>query len=402
MNNILDIKSGAISDGSVTRLQYQSYNPYTASFNNNDEIRISIQQQDLYVLPHDSYIYIEGDISRKNNVDPTLALPRFVNCFAGFMFDEIRYELNGVEIDRCKNVGFSNLIKGFPSIPVTDIPFLKISSWNEIDVQATQSTFNLCLPINLLLGFAEDYKKVIMNAKHELILVRSRSDSNCFYGVNDNAQINVKKIQWRIQHVQVSDQSKLMLLKHIERRQPIHMSFRSWDLYEYPALPVTDKHTWAVKTSNQLNKPRYVILGFQTNRNRIQADNSKFDHCDISDVKLYLNSECYPYENMNLNFDNNQYIPAFHAYGKFQESYYHSNNRVKATMFSYADFKAIAPLFIFDCSRQSETIKTSMIDIRLEIQARTNFPANTTGYCMIIHDNLISYNPYSNVVTRAV
>ncbi|CAB0045347.1 unnamed protein product [Trichogramma brassicae] len=38
--------------------------------------------------------------------------------------------------------------------------------------------FDVHLPLNMIFGFAEDYKKIIVNAKHELILVRSRTDLN--------------------------------------------------------------------------------------------------------------------------------------------------------------------------------------------------------------------------------
>ena len=30
----------------------------------------------------------------------------------------------------------------------------------------------------MILGFAEDYRKIVVNAKHELILMRSRNDLN--------------------------------------------------------------------------------------------------------------------------------------------------------------------------------------------------------------------------------
>ncbi|XP_018368245.1 PREDICTED: matrix metalloproteinase-14-like [Trachymyrmex cornetzi] len=36
------------------------------------------------------------------------------------------------------------------------------------------------------------------------------------------------------------------------------MCFRSWDLYEFPQLQSTTKHSWAVKTTSQLEKPRYL------------------------------------------------------------------------------------------------------------------------------------------------
>jgi len=34
----------------------------------------------------------------------------------------------------------------------------------------------------MLLGFWEDYKHVMINARHELILIRARSDNNCIVG----------------------------------------------------------------------------------------------------------------------------------------------------------------------------------------------------------------------------
>lgn len=112
---ILNVKnSGAVSDSSITNIQYRAYNPYTTSFKCGDEIRIAIQQQELYVLPHESYIYIEGDVIIETTDDATPAeriAPNFVNNAAAFLFEEIRYELNGIQIDFCKNVGITSLLK---------------------------------------------------------------------------------------------------------------------------------------------------------------------------------------------------------------------------------------------------------------------------------------------------
>ena len=79
-------------------------------------------------------------------------------------------------------------------------------------------------------------------------------------------------------------------------------------MYEYPLLPKTTKHSWSVKTSSQLEKPRYVILGLQTNRkNNRTKDCSVFDHCKVTNVTLFLNSQYYPFESLNLKFDQNKY-----------------------------------------------------------------------------------------------
>ena len=43
----------------------------------------------------------------------------------------------------------------------------------------------------------------------------------------------------------------------------LSMAFRSWDLYEFLLLQSTIKHSWAIKTATQLEKPRYVIFAMQ-------------------------------------------------------------------------------------------------------------------------------------------
>lgn len=62
----------------------------------------------------------------------------------------------------------------------------------------------------------------------------------------------------------------------------------------------------------------------------------------------------------------------------------------------------LRPLFAFDCSRTEESIKPGMVDVRLEIEASQNIPANTSAYCMIIHDNLVRYSPFTSAVHRDI
>lgn len=400
MGDILHVNSIVRSDESITGIQYHSYSPYTTSFNYNDEIRIAIQQQDLYTLPSESYIYLEGELRRKVATDAT-EIPKLVNFATAHLFNDIRYEINGFEIDRCKNAGIAGVMKGYPSLSPGDQCVLDTSGFN-LDTAAT-GLFEFRIPLKLLLGFAEDYKKIVMNVKQELILVRNRNDINCFVGPHDNLKWVINKVQWKIPHVQVSDTTKLMLLKTIERNHPIPLAFRSWDLYEYPTLPVADKHMWSIKTSNHLNKPRYVIVGFQTDSDRVIGKNaSNFDHCNITDIKVHLNAESFPYESMNLNFESNKYMQAFINFAMFKKIYYNNQYNFQNTYFKYDDFKAKGSLFVIDCSRQNEAIKSSMVDIRLEITAKANFPAKTTAYCMIIHDNIITYNPFTNIVNRTL
>ena len=71
----------------------------------------------------------------------------------------------------------------------------------------------------------------------------------------------------------------------------VTLAYRSWEQYEYPQLPATPKIIWTVKKkTSQLEKPRDIIIGFQTKRKDQPLVNAgKFDHCRLQNVKVYLN-----------------------------------------------------------------------------------------------------------------
>lgn len=209
--------------------------------------------------------------------------------------------------------------------------------------------------------------------------------------------IVISKIVWRVPHVKVSDRERLSLLKHLEKDRAITLSYRNWDLYEYPLLPKTRKHTWSIKTSSQIEKPRYVIIGLQTNRKQnAKSSMSEFDHCHLSDVKVFLNCTYFPYESLNVSFSDDKVSLLYEQYTKFQQSYY---GRRAEPLLSLKEFKDLAPVFVIDCCRQQETLKGS-VDVRLEIEADQDIPDQTSAYCLILNDCIFEYRPLSNIVKK--
>lgn len=402
--SILDITVPVLQDNSIESLQYHSYKPYVTSFNKNDEIRIPINQQDLYILPSASTLYVEG-IARVLNINETASKQsksvNFTNNPILFLFQDIRYELNGIEIDRIKNVGITSTIKNILCMNDSESKASKLWGW---DINGTlnehSGAFSVSIPLSKILGFAEDYNKIIINCKHELILLRSNTDANALK-LNSNEQlenIEISKIVWRVPHVKVSDKERLSLLKYLEKDRSIFIPFRNWDLYEYPLLPQTTKQSWAVKTSSQLEKPRFVVVGLQTLRkNNLMKDMSQFDHCNVRDVKVFLNSNYFPYENLNIKFKENKYALLYEQYTRFQQSYY---NRRAEPLLSFKEFLEKAPLFVIDCSRQNETLKSGPIDVRIEIESEVDLPENTSAYCLILNDCIVEYKPLSSVVKK--
>jgi len=381
MTDILNIEDEPIFDDRIVKIETHTYNPFAnTTFGYSDEIRIPIQQQDLYTLPHESFLYIEGKLTINKPVagsDVTLGN----NCVA-FMFDEIRYELDGVEIDRNRNVGVTSTLKNYVTMSAERNIIAGNAGWDPWNPPGYgyNGYFNFCVPLNMLLGFCEDYRRVVINARHELILIRSRNDNNCLIG--DPArepEILLFKVQWRMPHVLLNEINKLSMLRTLESGRYLSMAFRSWDLYEFPLLQRTTKHSWSIKTATQLEKPRYVIFALQVGRKNIMSENmSRFDHCKLNNVKLYLNSECYPYDDMNLDFDKNRWSILYDMYARFCKNYYGH----------------------IDCSRQNESIKSATVDVRIEFDCKENVPMNTTAYCLIIHDRVVQYNPLTNVVRK--
>jgi hypothetical protein len=290
-------------------------------------------------------------------------------------------------------------MKGYPSHNKHYGNVLQLCGWNSETIIDANGNFDVLIPLSVIFGFAEDFQKIVCNAKHELIFTRANSDMNAIIqtaaavaAANNGYTFTITKIAWMMPYLVPSDLNKAKLLKFLEKKPTLKMSFRSWELYEYPQLPISSKHVWNVKTSNQLEKPRYVILGFQTNiRNSRTANASEFQHCNITNAKLFLNSQYYPYINLNTNYENNQYALLYDMFLNFQSTYY--GNRKSESIINRSDFKSKCPLIIFDCSYQNEATKFGPVDVRLEFDSSIDIPANTIAYCLIIHDRLVEYKP---------
>ncbi|XP_015124430.1 uncharacterized protein LOC107046341 [Diachasma alloeum] len=381
----------------------------SSSLNNNDEIRIAVQHQDLYVLPCKSSPHICGRLTKADGITAAEAT-NFVNNAICHLFEEIRYELNAMEIDRCKNVGVSTLMKNYIFQSPSQTFLLEHAGWifqENGKITDDAGYFDLSIPLIMILGFAEDYQRIIINAKHKLILTRSHNDNNVVLqaqpaqGVQaEDFKISLTKLEWMISYVKVADSRKVQLLNYNAQDIATPMSFRAWELYEYPMLARTSKHVWVVKCSTQLEKPRFVIVGFQSSRrNQITNNASKFDHCTIRDAKLFLNSQSYPYGNLHLDITHNQYSQLYNTYTDFQTFYY---GKEPEPLLNRDAFLKTAPLIVIDCSKPNKFLKTGPVDIRLEFELTQIFPYTTAAYCLILHDRIIEYHPLSGGVKKMI
>ncbi|XP_030765018.1 uncharacterized protein LOC115889208 [Sitophilus oryzae] len=410
--SILNVNEKLYIDNSIVSSELHTYQPYISSkFDYNDEIRIPIQELDAYTLPSESLLYIEGKLTNtEGNYTKRL---RFTNNGIAFLFREIRYELNGITIDALRNVELASTLKSYLSSNTNESLKLQNAGWfphrKEEDriLVDDNGKFSVSIPLKLLMGFFEDYRKIIINMKQELVLIRSNNDLDGVFFKDDvtppsttleTPKVTFDKIYWKVPHILVDIPQQLALTRILESNKDIVIGFRSWELVEYSSLTETTRHTWPVKTTSKLEAPRHVIIAFQENRKgNVKKDMSQFDDVDLTNIRIFLNSERYPYHDLYLNFKENKYSSLYEMFANFRYSYYGTSNE---PIFNPEKFKEISPIAYIDCSHQKETLQTGSVVMRIEFETNSAIKKDTSAYCLILHDKLFSYNPLTKIVKQ--
>ena len=171
----LDVSRPIEEDLSITYAELHTYQPYNASaLGHSDEIRILIQNQDVYTLPWDSHLYLEGKLTLYED-DAAKTSPGTNALLApnglAFLFEEVRYELNGVVVDRVKNPGMTSTLKAYASLQPQEAAGLQMAGFCQPESQhdatflTSDGSFSACIPLRHLLGFAEDHNRIVINMR---------------------------------------------------------------------------------------------------------------------------------------------------------------------------------------------------------------------------------------------
>lgn len=399
---IFDLYSLPTFDESIRKIEYRPAAPFVKSFNCNDIVEISINQVDSFFFMQDTLMLIKGKLDITGEGDVTLA-PNY----GAFLFDSCVYSESGKELETVRDPGIVSTVRALTCYSPEESKHMSIAGWNypTVPILSSDKSFSLLMPLRHIFNMFNDYP-LITCGRQTLRFVRARNDNDCVIIkektvsgalTKTSVKLVIESIELRIKHIYPSDEVKEKLLKFISTNRPIMKWFRKWELHELPALtPSARREIWSVKISTKVERPRYVIVFFQTEkRDKIQSDPTTFDHIYIQSIRLSLNGDYYPNERTQLDFDNNHFTEAHFNYSEFQPSY--TKNTQKRILLDYLAFKNRA-LFVIDCSKQEETMKSGSVDVKLDIEANNGFPENTKAYCIIIHDVLMEYSPLTEVL----
>ena len=120
MNSILRITDPILKDDSIDKYEDIAYEPIAGTNLNapGQDIRLTIETQDIFTHPSESYFIIEGELRKNDNARYTDNDPvALTNNGIMYLFKRIRYDLSGQEIESLVHPGQATTMLGLLKYP---------------------------------------------------------------------------------------------------------------------------------------------------------------------------------------------------------------------------------------------------------------------------------------------
>ena len=437
MADILQITEDIPVDDSIYEYEYKEYNPITGTDFNRGSIVITIESQDIYTHPAESFLVIEGQLLLDNNNayinGDKVAL---INNGIMYLFSDVRYHLASHEIEVLQNPGHATTMLGLLKYPDD---FTKSQGLNQVwapdteegtpvagnlgfkmrrdyiinmvDGAANKGKFNFKIPLKHFLGFCEDYKKILYGMQQRLTLTRTGDNNSILRGQNaannaavGNGKVRIDKISWFMPHVIPSDAYRLQLDKIIEKKEKIPVGYRMLQCDNLPVPPGIGTFTWRLGVKSSPDIPRFIIVGFQTDKSNDQTTNPAiFNDCEVRNIYVTSNAKRYPDTDYENDFTVNKFSRIYGDAALFRKKFYNMDELISNSTINPVNYKKLYPLFVFDVTKQSEKLKTSVSDIHIKASFNgANPPNNTIAYAVIISDRLFHFVSDGSKITNIV
>ena len=438
MADILQITEDIPVDDSIYEYKYKEYNPIVGTDLNRGSIVLTIESQDIYTHPAESFLVIEGELRRRARaVDGAVqyyandAVVTLINNAMMYLFSDVRFHLASHEIEVLQNPGHATTILGLLKYPDD---FNKSFGMNQLwvkdentgaaEIRDAQDAFNngfkirrdyiitspntngkfsFKIPLKHFLGFCEDYKKILYGMQQKLTLTRTNDNNAIFRTGADEGEVYLERIRWFMPHVIPSDAYRLQLDKIIEKKEKIPVGYRMLQCDSSQVPATSTNFTWRLGVKSSPDIPRFIIVGFQTDKNNSQAFNPAiFDNLNVRNIYVTLNAKRYPDTDYDNDFTENHFSRLYGDAALFRKKFYNMDELVSNCGINPQEYKTIYPLFVFDVTKQSEKLKTSVSDIHIKASFGNNPGINTMAYAVIISDRLFHFVSDGSKITNIV
>ena len=393
-----------------------------------------------------SFLYLPRRTNPPNNpADPNdpnalvdADVTTLINNAMMYLFSDVRYHLASHEIEVLQNPGQATTMLGLLKYPDD---FAKSQGLNQLwlkdekmgtaEIRIAQATYNkgfddrhkyiirtsnpkgtfsFKIPLKHFLGFCEDYEKVLYGMQQRLTLTRTGDNDAIFRAAGIGAcTVDLEKIRWFMPHVIPSDAYRLQLDKIIEKKEKIPVGYRMLQC-DSTQVPFNQRiFTWRLGVKSSPDIPRLIIVGFQSGKSNDQVTNPAiFDSLNVRNIYVTLNAKRYPDTDYNNDFTKNQFSRIYGDASLFRKKFFNMDELISNPGINPIDYKTLYPLYVFDVTKQSEKLKTSVSDIHVKAffnadpAGGNNPPANTLAYAVIISDRLFHFVSDGSKITNIV
>ena len=253
--------------------------------------------------------------------------------------------------------------------------------------------------------------------QQRLTLTRSGNIQDIIFRANaaDEGRVLIDKISWFMPHVIPSDAYRHQLDKVIEKKEKLPVGYRMLQCDSTQVPTNIKEFTWRLGVKSSPDMPRFIIIGFQSDKNNRQTRNPAiFDNLFVRNIYVTLNAKRYPDTDYENDFTTNKYSRIYGDATLFRKKFFNMDELVSNPGINPNNYKHIYPLYLFDVSKQSEKLKTTVSDIHIKAffnpapapagggAAPNNPPANTMAYAVIISDRLFHFVSDGSKITNIV
>ena len=172
--------------------------------------------------------------------------------------------------------------------------------------------------------------------KHNLTLTRN-DDNDAIFKNNGNdaagnpypdGKIILSKISWFMPHVTPADKDKMELYKIIERKEKLPVGYRMIQC-DSASVPQANSFSWRLSVKSSSEVPRFIIVGFQTNKSGNQVANpSTFDNVNVSNIYVMLTSIRYPTTDYNISFLAQKFSRVYGDAAEFRSKFFNMDELI--------------------------------------------------------------------------
>src|SRR6188768_2819223 len=211
-SDILNFTEASSVDEGIEKYEWHEYEPVArTNLNSAGEIRINIETQDLFCHPAESYLLIEGRLTKTDGTAyANTDVVSITNNGLMHLFSQIGYSLSNQDMETIYHPGQATTMLGLLKYPndfalaqglnqlwckdssataaldAVNVGFASRQAYL-IQKPTTRGTFSFIVPLSHIFGFCEDYDKIVYGLKHTLTLVRKSDDDAIFRGRRDAA-----------------------------------------------------------------------------------------------------------------------------------------------------------------------------------------------------------------------